>query len=218
MSYYPRDKYDDVPEASSGAGAHRDGVDQPKGLAGLNWIIIAAAIALGIGIISFLLLPQLRNTWSDDAGDSDDPAVVEEEEAEGSDEDSEDEDGEGAADDGDIDIDDEEADADGSSDDSGDSDESDDQDVDHSLDIGVYNSTTTDGLSAQGTEQLSGSDFNVVATGNWSGVPVEETTVYYSTADQEGTAEAIADELGATTRQSDSVNNIAVVLGPDYSG
>jgi len=90
--------------------------------------------------------------------------------------------------------------------------------VDLSLPVSVLNGTTTSGLAAAATEVLTAAGYNVVSTDNFDGDTLP-TTVYYSTEDALGTAEAIAQELGAGQTELDDSRGegVVVVLGDDYA-
>lgn len=90
--------------------------------------------------------------------------------------------------------------------------------LDLSVPVSVLNGTSTSGLAAAATEALTAAGYNVVSTDNFDGEP-PPTTVYYSTDDAVGTAEAIAAELGAGQTELDDSRGegVVVVLGDDYT-
>lgn len=224
MTKYPQDHYDDVPEYTDQVGAHRAAVAKPASNTGLNVLIIAAALALVVGIVAFLLLPQLRTDWFGASAPTDEqtteaPADPAETDADaGAD-----------ADTGDEETTDDDATGDDTTDPvGGEAGEGDDLeggeepdptgavDVDYSQGVEVYNATMTPGLAGQATQQLTSAGFNVPITANWQGSAVTSSVVFY--ADDEATAQAIADELGITAVQEPSMSSIAVVLADDYAG
>lgn len=224
MSKYPHDRYDDVPEYTDQLGAHRAGFAKPESNTGLNVIIIAAALALAIGIASFLLLPQLRADWFGASGDNGEPQATATAQAESAD------DGADAAgqDDG--------ADTGGDDLSSGPAmrgssatlepgeelsggenpDPTGDAEIDYTQGVEVYNSTMAQGLAGEASQALSNAGFNVPVTANWDGFQVSTSAVFY--ADDEATAQAIADELGITAIQEPTMSSITVVLADDYGG
>ena len=90
--------------------------------------------------------------------------------------------------------------------------------VDRSLPVDVLNSTSTPGLAAGAAEALEDLGWTVGEVTNFEGDEIP-TTVFYPEDAQEATAAAVADELGAgSAEQSDDVDVLTVVLGPDYAG
>ncbi|MFD1212942.1 LytR C-terminal domain-containing protein [Arthrobacter sp. GCM10027362] len=58
MTKYPQDEFDQVPETSDRQGVHRATLAAPKA-GGLGLIILAAGLALAVGVLSFFVLPLL---------------------------------------------------------------------------------------------------------------------------------------------------------------
>lgn len=90
--------------------------------------------------------------------------------------------------------------------------------VDKVVTVTVLNSTTRDRLAARAATKLVGLGWTQAApaTTKYSARP---TTVYYATADQKATAEALVADLGAgTVKRSASIaaNGLTVILGTDY--
>ncbi|MGO1531794.1 MAG: LytR C-terminal domain-containing protein [Micrococcaceae bacterium] len=227
MTKYPQDHYDDVPEYTDQVGAHRAAVAKPESNTGLNVLIIAAALALVVGIVAFLLLPQLRTDWFGAASPGDDQTT----EAPADPSASADADADDAGETGDAGTTDEnETDLEGDAGDDAsapegsvedpeggeDPDPTGAADVDYSQGIEVYNATMTQGLAGLASQELTAAGFNVPVTANWQGSAITSSVVFY--ADDEATAQAIADQLGITAVQEPSFANIVVVLGDDYSG
>lgn len=93
--------------------------------------------------------------------------------------------------------------------------------VDRSTPVTVLNATRTSGLAASVAESLRSSGWTVPTTDNYrrSRPP---TTVFYSSAEQRATAQAVADDVGGdpqVTRSSEfGSGGITVVIGSDYAG
>lgn len=224
MTKYPQDHYDDVPEYTDQVGAHRAAVAKPESNTGLNVLIIAAALALVVGIVAFLLLPQLRNDWFGASAPTDEQTTEAPADPSGTDADAETDAGAGEAETTDEDATGgDETDPTGGETGAGDDLEGGEEpdptgaaNVDYSQGIEVYNATMTPGLAGQATQQLTSAGFNVPITANWQGSAVSSSVVYY--ADDEATAQAIADELGITAVHVPSMGAIAVVLADDFAG
>lgn len=79
--------------------------------------------------------------------------------------------------------------------------------------IQVLNGTDVEGLAAQGSDFLTARGFSVAEIGNSD--PVEATVVRHP-AGLQAAAQLVADQIpGATIDQSDSVEQIVLVVGPD---
>lgn len=90
--------------------------------------------------------------------------------------------------------------------------------ADRSLPVDVLNSTATPGLAAGAAEALEGLGWTIGEVTNFEGDEID-TVVLYPDAEQQVTAEAVAQDLGAgSAQQSDEVDVLTVVLGPDYTG
>lgn len=211
---YARDRFDDVEPYTTQQGAHRKDFAAPKGVGHLNAIILAGGVALAIGVASFLwLLPAdpLNQTGSaseetvseqpvDDPQDTeeiDEPEeVVEPEptaEPEATDQDGPEE----------LELEEPQETTEPAS----------DEPVDYELPIGVYNASTIQGHAASVAQELGGAGFNVPVADNWGGAVPAATTVYFS--DNEATANAVAEQLGAAAIYEPSVDGVLVVLTGD---
>lgn len=93
------------------------------------------------------------------------------------------------------------------------------QTVDKTLPIAVMNSSGISGLARGVATTLKGGGWTINGTpGNVT--PARPTTVYYATAAQKATAQAVLDALGGTYRlrrsATEAAAGITVVLGADY--
>ena len=93
--------------------------------------------------------------------------------------------------------------------------------VDRSTPVTVLNATRTRGLAASVAATLRTSGWTVPTTDNYRRAE-PPTTVYYASADQRATAQAVADDVGGDPRvqQTDEFgpDRITVVIGADYAG
>lgn len=212
---YPSDRFDQVEPYTTQQGAHRKEFTAPKGAGHLNTIIVAGGIALAIGVGSFLwLLPSdplnqaglasepTREVVEDEPQDeeeTDEPEAIEETEPT---------DGQET-----IELDDsQDPETDDSEQPEPEESES-DEPVDHELPISVYNASSVQGYAASIAQDLGDAGFNVPVADNWTGETPSTSTVYFS--DNEPTAQAVAQELGATAVHDPSVDGIVVVLTGD---
>jgi cytoskeletal protein RodZ len=93
--------------------------------------------------------------------------------------------------------------------------------VDRSTPVTVLNATRTRGLAGSVAATLRTSGWTVPTTDNYRRA-APPTTVYYASADQRATAQAVADDVGGDPRVQQSnefgPDRITVVIGADYAG
>lgn len=218
---YPRDRFDDVERYTTQQGAHRKEFPVPKGAGQLNAIILAGGAALAVGIGSYLWLypsdplnqagPEPEETVT--APVDDEPQDVDEDdEVEELDEPEPVEESEDVEDPETVEV--EEVDETPEPEEpSPEETEGPDEAVDYELPVGVYNASTIQGYAAQVAQELGSAGFNVPVADNWSGQVPAQTTVFYS--ENEATARAVADEVGAVAVYEASVDGVLVVLTAD---
>jgi len=213
---YPSDRFDEVESYTTQQGAHRKEFAPPKGAGHLNTIIVAGGIALAIGVGSFLwLLPSDPLNQSGSASESTSHEVVEDEpqDDEETDEPEAIEEPEPTDDQEAIDLDNSQ-DPETQDSEEPESEESEsDEPVDRELPIAVYNASNVQGYAASMAQELGEAGFNVPVADNWTGATPSSSTVYFS--DNESTAQAVAQELGATAVYEPSVDGVVVVLTGD---
>ncbi|MFL4473659.1 LytR C-terminal domain-containing protein [Paeniglutamicibacter sp. MACA_103] len=220
MTNYPRDEFDRVPEFSNRSGSHRENgwaaaASVGGARSGLRWLMVFGAIALVVGLFSFMVLPKLTGTPSDPAsvaasssGTQEATAPSEASESpsksEASEKPAESESAESA-----------------DSSEAGSSTEASEtplaEDVDSSMAMGVYNGATVGGLAGKARTELQNAGFSNVVASNWT-KKVTYSTVYFRSETHRPTAEAAAEELGITSvMQSANIpGNIAIVLGSNF--
>ena len=224
MTNYPRDEFDRVPEFSNRSGSHRENgwaaaASVGGARSGLRWLMVFGAIALVVGLFSFMVLPKLMGTTTDQApvaasspGTQEDTASTEASETPAESE-SENEASETPAESESTEpTDSTEASSSTEASESGPA-----EDVDTSMAMGVYNGATVGGLAGQARTELTNAGFSNVAASNWT-KKVNYSTVYYRSETHRATAEAAAAELGITSvMQSGNIpGNIAIVLGSNF--
>lgn len=214
---YPRDRFDDVERYTTQQGAHRRQFPVPKGAGQLNAIIVAGGAALAIGIGSYLWLYPSDPLNQAGADPDETVSAPVEDEPQDVDEDIEPEDVTDPAESPNtVEIDDaeespepEETDEPTAQEDTAEPEEA----VDFELPVSVYNASTVQGYAASVAQDLGAAGFNVPVADNWSGQVPAQSTVYFS--QQEATARAVADEVGAVAVYDPSVEGVLVVLTAD---
>ena len=222
MTNYPRDEFDRVPEFSNRSGSHRENgwaaaASVGGARSGLRWLMVFGALALVVGLFSFMVLPKLMGTSNDPApvaaSSSDSTSAPVSPDASKSPsatgEPSETPSESGSPDPGESTEASESTDASASGL---------PEDVDTTMVMGVYNGAKVGGLAGQARTELLNAGFSNVSASNWT-KKVTYSTVYYRSETQRATAEAAAGELGITSiMQSTNIpGNIAIVLGSNYS-
>lgn len=214
---YPRDRFDDVERYTTQQGAHRRQFPVPKGAGQLNAIIVAGGAALAIGIGSYLWLYPSDPLNQAGADPDETVSAPVEDEPQDVDEDIEPEEVVDPAespntveiDDGEESPEPEETDEPTAQEDTAEPEEA----VDFELPVSVYNASTVQGYAASVAQDLGAAGFNVPVADNWSGQVPAQSTVYFS--QQEATARAVADEVGAVAVYDPSVEGVLVVLTAD---
>ena len=212
MTNYARDEFDRVPEASARQGVHR--AVSAKARARL-WPILTVGIgSLAVGVVAFLLLPQLgfqaagsplsamtaeappSSQTSPSASPTATPSA-------------------GATSPG--------ATASGTpsaseSASAGDSAVLNSSAVDKSQPVSVYNATLTSGLAGRVGATVEKDGWALGEVSNWQGAPQQESVIFYSDAAQKANAEALGALLNITklVETGDLQAPVAVVLGPEF--
>ncbi|MDO5745472.1 MAG: LytR C-terminal domain-containing protein [Micrococcaceae bacterium] len=231
MTNYPRDEFDRVPEFSNRSGSHRENgwasaASVGGAQSGLRWLMAFGAIALVVGLFSFMVLPKLLGT-------SNDPAPVAasssstQDSTEASSESASDPESAKPSDSGapsETEKSTEPADESAAPTESTGASESADaspsdmpEDVDASMAMGVYNGASVGGVAGKARATLLDAGYSNVSASNWT-KKVTYSTVYYRSDSHKATAEAAAKELGITSiMQSANIpGNIAIVLGSNF--
>lgn len=205
MSKFPHDEFDDVPPYQQGeAGRHRApaAAGSSRGGGGLKWIGLLAVLALLVGVVSYFVLPTLRDD-APQAGGGD------QEQGEGDQEDTENgEDGDGGEDDA-AQEDEEGAEQEGRQPTS--------SAADTESPVQILNHDGPDGLEEELGEQLEELDYNVTYTAEWTYDDVDTPVIYFP-AGAEDHAQDLAQNLGIDqVEESAAWSSVAVVVGPDFA-
>lgn len=212
MTNYARDEFDRVPEASARQGVHRAVSAQARARL---WPILTVGIgSLAVGVIAFLLLPQLGfqapasplSAMTAEAPPSSQPSPSASPTATPS---------AGAASPG--------ATAPGTpspseSASAGDSAVLNSSALDKSQPVSVYNATLTSGLAGRVGATVEKDGWVLGEVSNWQGAPQQESVIFYSDAAQKANAEALGELLNITklVETGDLQAPVAVVLGPEF--
>lgn len=213
---YARDRFDDVEPYSTQQGAHRKEFVTPKGAGQLNSIILAGGVALAIGVGSYLwLLPSdplnqansepeetISQAVEDQPQDAEETVEPEEVQAPEATDQAET-----------IELDEPDPEDPTEPDEAETAGSETDEAVDYDLAIGVYNASSIQGYAASVAQELGDAGFNVPVADNWTGASPGSTTVYFS--NDETTAVAVAEQLGAAAVYEPSVDGVLVVLTGD---
>lgn len=231
MTNYPRDEFDRVPEFSNRSGSHRENgwasaASVGGAQSGLRWLMVFGALALMVGLFSFMVLPKLMGSSNDPAPVAASTSGTQEPTDAPSESASEPESGkpsdsgapsesEQQTEPADESAEPTESTASSESADASPSDMPDD--VDASMAMGVYNGASVGGIAGTARTTLLDAGYSNVSASNWT-KKVTYSTVYYRSDSHKATAEAAAKELGITSiMQSANIpGNIAIVLGSNF--
>ena len=208
---YPRDEFDRVPEFNDHVGSHRaNGWAQaaagkgPRG--GLRWIVVAAVLALVVGVVAFFAGPGLKDTQAAGAGEETASSSAATQSSQESSTPAEETSGSAAAGDEESEAPEEES----------SSPAIDDSAVLYNQLVGVYNAAGIQNLAAQGRQVLVDAGFTQVAANQWTR-PARESTVYYMAPADLETARKVADLMGIddVLQTTNIPNRVTAVLGED---
>ncbi|MDQ4503197.1 LytR C-terminal domain-containing protein [Sinomonas sp. ASV322] len=196
MSNFLRDEFDDVTEAPRRQGVHRAKANVESPRRGIAWVIVAAAIAVvAVAAVLFIVPKYLSSTAASPAPSGQPSSST--------------------------------SPSSSASPSTGPTPSSTPTPTptptptaDRTLQVGVYNATTTSGLGNRVAATARNAGWTVAAIGNWGGTPVSSSVVFYRDASQKASAQALAADLGiATVQQAQQLGYpLAAVLGPGYAG
>ncbi|MBG6225776.1 hypothetical protein IWX63_002359 [Arthrobacter sp. CAN_A2] len=208
MTDHPRDEFDRVPVSSARQGVHRERII-PAQSNGLGLKITAGALALLIGVGSYFLLPGLDLAGGND-GDVTPSSGAEASATEGA---------AATAEPSGTASPDTTSGPSGTATDAASSAASDEADAaDRTQTVNVLNGTGSPGLASVAAGRLASAGWTSALPGNWAGVPVEASVVFYNDEGQRADAEAVAAELGITNLvESAAISpDISLVLGAEF--
>ena len=220
MTKYARDEFDRVPETSARQGVHRAAVES-RGGRRLGSILAAGAAALAVGLVAFLILPQLGfsspgDTLAVSAGQGGSsaaasPAPTASTPTPSSPAPSTPTPSTPAS----VSP---EATASAAATAAASATPSAAAVIDKTQPVAVFNGTTTAGLASRVGGTVSTAGWTVGTLGNWGGARQQRSVIFYSGAAQKGNADALGKLLGIPTvvDSADIQLPLVVVLGPGF--
>jgi len=223
MTNYPQDEFDRIPETSDRQGVHRAAVPGPK-TRGLGLVILAAGLALVVGIFSFFVLPLLGTGGAAESVASEpsapattaaasaapetsaasEPATPSAEPTE----EASDEPTEEASDEPSKEPAEEESDAPEQT-----------AGADRTDPVLVLNGTGTSGLGADVSATVSADGWQIAGVDNWTGSTLANSVIFYNPG-QETNAQELSALLNISdvrpTGQGEISDGLTVVLGPGF--
>ncbi|MFF2844030.1 LytR C-terminal domain-containing protein [Paenarthrobacter sp. NPDC057981] len=205
MTKYARDEFDQVPQNTSRQGVHRDSQDATRPT--LWPVLTVGAVALVLGLVAFLILPNLgivapsasssvttpapqQTSTSPSAApsaSSSAPPASNEPSAQPTPSTTPSSSPSSAP-------------------------------VDKSVPVAVYNGTGTAGLASRVAGLVQGGGWTLSTVANWGGIPQQTSVIFYNAPTQKANAEALGALLGiqSIVETPDVQQPLVVVAGPGY--
>ncbi|MDR8019612.1 LytR C-terminal domain-containing protein [Nesterenkonia aerolata] len=212
MTKYPQDEFDDVaPYPPGQAGSHRAPTEAPGAKrTGLPWIVMLAVLALAVGVVSYVVLPQL--------GDGDEASAEEETAQAEEGDDGEDGESEEEATEEETESQEEESEESPSAEESPTEDEEDSAASDTEAPVQVLSYQAPADVAQNAQSQLEGYGYNVVNVTEWTYAQTSTPAVFYPPGQGE-LAQEIASNMGIDNVVEDARwSSIAVVVDSGYAG
>lgn len=198
MSQYPRDEFDKVPETSTRQGVHRERLI-PARSSGVGLIITVGVLALLVGLAAYFVLPRLGIG----AGSSATPAVSESTTPAAEESPS--------------------ASPSASPTPSAPSPTPTPEptpeavEADRTQPVVVLNASGVSGLGAGISGRIGADGWTTAQVGNWAGMPMQTSVIFYNGEAQRANAEELSALLGiATITESPEFSLVTVVAGPGF--
>ncbi|MFE4197981.1 LytR C-terminal domain-containing protein [Paenarthrobacter sp. NPDC056912] len=201
MTKFARDEFDQVPQNTSLQGVHRDAQETARPT--LWPVLTVGAVALVLGLVAFLILPNLglvapsasssvstpapqQTGTSPSAGPTESSSAPV---ASGEPTPSETPSGTPSS-----------------------------AAVDRTTPVAVYNGTATAGLASRVAGLVQGDGWTLSTVGNWGGLPQQTSVVFYNAPGQKANAEALGNLLGiqSIVESPDVQQPLVVVAGPGF--
>ncbi|MCT9868495.1 LytR C-terminal domain-containing protein [Paenarthrobacter aurescens] len=201
MTKYAKDEFDQVPQNTSRQGVHRDAQETTRPT--LWPVLTVGAVALVLGLVAFLVLPNLGVVAPGAAPSVTTPAPQQ------------------------TDASPSPAPSESSSAPSASSEPSPSgvpsetssaAPVDKTTPVAVYNGAGTAGLAGRVAGLVEGDGWALSTVGNWGGIPQQTSVIFYNAPAQKANAEALGTLLGIQTivESPDVQQPLVVVAGPGY--
>ena len=206
MTKYAKDEFDQVPQNTSRQGVHRDAQETPRPT--LWPVLTVGAVALVLGLVAFLILPNLGLVAPGAASNVTTPAPQQTSTAPSA------------------------APTESSSAPSASSPEPSAEPtpsespsatpssapVDKTTPVAVYNGAGTAGLAGRVAGLVQGDGWALSTVGNWGGLPQQTSVIFYNAPAQKANAEALGTLLGIQTivETPEVQQPLVVVAGPGF--
>ncbi|KUM34752.1 LytR C-terminal domain-containing protein [Arthrobacter sp. EpRS71] len=207
MTKYAKDEFDQVPQSTSRQGVHRDAQDTPR--PALWPILTVGAVALVLGLVAFLVLPNLGLVAPGAASNVTTPAPQQTSTAPSA---APTESNAPSA----------------SSEPSSEPTETTPSEspsatpsaaaVDKTTPVAVYNGAGTAGLAGRVAGLVQGDGWALSTVGNWGGLPQQTSVIFYNAPAQKANAEALGTLLGIQNivETPEVQQPLVVVAGPGF--
>ena len=209
MTKYARDEFDQVPQNTSRQGVHRDAQETARPT--LWPVLTVGAVALVLGLVAFLILPNLGLVAPSASSNTTTPAPLQTSAAPSA------------------------APTESSSAPPASSEPSTEPSteptpsetpsatptsapVDKATPVAVYNGAGTAGLAGRVAGLVQGDGWALSTVGNWGGLPQQTSVIFYNAPEQKANAEALGTLLGIQTivETPEVQQPLVVVAGPGY--
>ncbi|MET3366787.1 UNVERIFIED_CONTAM: cytoskeletal protein RodZ [Jeotgalibacillus campisalis] len=205
MTKYAKDEFDQVPQNTSRQGVHRDAQETARPT--LWPVLTVGAVALVLGLVAFLILPNLGLVAPSATSNTTTPAPLQTSAAPSA------------------------APTESSSAPPASSEPSSEPTpsespsatpssapVDKSTPVAVYNGAGTAGLAGRVAGLVQGDGWALSTVGNWGGLPQQTSVIFYNAPEQKANAEALGTLLGIQTivETPEVQQPLVVVAGPGY--
>ncbi|WP_309073658.1 LytR C-terminal domain-containing protein [Paenarthrobacter sp.] len=205
MTKYAKDEFDQVPQNTSRQGVHRDAQETARPT--LWPVLTVGAVALVLGLVAFLILPNLGLVAPSASSNTTTPAPLQTSAAPSV------------------------APTESSSAPPASSEPSSDPTpsespsatpssapVDKATPVAVYNGAGTAGLAGRVAGLVQGDGWALSTVGNWGGLPQQTSVIFYNAPEQKANAEALGTLLGIQTivETPEVQQPLVVVAGPGY--
>lgn len=205
MTKYAKDEFDQVPQNTSRQGVHRDAQETARPT--LWPVLTVGAVALVLGLVAFLILPNLGLVAPSASSNTTTPAPLQTSAAPSA------------------------APTESSSAPPASSEPSTEPTpsetpsatptsapVDKATPVAVYNGAGTAGLAGRVAGLVQGDGWALSTVGNWGGLPQQTSVIFYNAPEQKANAEALGTLLGIQTivETPEVQQPLVVVAGPGY--
>ncbi|NWL34016.1 LytR C-terminal domain-containing protein [Paenarthrobacter nitroguajacolicus] len=205
MTKYAKDEFDQVPQNTSRQGVHRDAQETARPT--LWPVLTVGAAALVLGLVAFLILPNLGLVAPSASSNTTTPAPLQTSAAPSA------------------------APTESSSAPPASSEPSSEPTpsespsatpssapVDKATPVAVYNGAGTAGLAGRVAGLVQGDGWALSTVGNWGGLPQQTSVIFYNAPEQKANAEALGTLLGIQTivETPEVQQPLVVVAGPGY--